>query len=122
MRTADVARVCHEANRAYCEALGDFSQPRWEMAPAWQKESAIAGVRAHSGPVKPSPAQSHQNWMDMKTAEGWTYGETKDPRNKTHPCMVPFDELPPEQQAKDHIFAGVVYALGIHNDDATGGG
>lgn len=33
-----IARVCHEVNRAYCQALGDNSQPAWEDAPAWQRE------------------------------------------------------------------------------------
>jgi hypothetical protein len=35
-----VARVCHEANRAYCQTLGDNSQPAWDDAPEWQKDSA----------------------------------------------------------------------------------
>lgn len=33
-----IAKVCHEANKAYCETLGDYSQPEWEAAPAWQKD------------------------------------------------------------------------------------
>src|SRR5437879_1359495 len=39
-----VAKICHEANRAYCETIGDNSQPTWEKAPQWQKDSAINGV------------------------------------------------------------------------------
>ena len=39
------------------------------------------------------------------------YGEEKDPERKVHPCMVPFNELPREQQAKDFIFRAVVHAL-----------
>lgn len=31
---ASVARICHEVNRAYCEALGDTSQVSWEDAPS----------------------------------------------------------------------------------------
>lgn len=31
-----IARMAHEANRAYCQALGDDSQPAWEDAPEWQ--------------------------------------------------------------------------------------
>jgi hypothetical protein len=33
MTTTDIAKVCHETNRAYCETLGDNSQPPWEEAP-----------------------------------------------------------------------------------------
>ena len=39
-----IAKVCHEVNRAYCMSQGDGSQPRWEDAPDWQKQSAISGV------------------------------------------------------------------------------
>lgn len=57
------------------------------------------------------PEASHISWSQQKLAEGWTYGPEKDPEAKTHPCLRPFDELPPEQQAKDFIFRGVVHAL-----------
>jgi hypothetical protein len=32
-------------------------------------------------------------------------------RIEAHPCIVPFDELPHEQQAEDHLFRGIVRAL-----------
>lgn len=51
---------------------------------------------------------SHDNWMAEKVADGWVYGEVKDPAAKTHPCIVPFDQLPPEQQFKDRLFATIV--------------
>jgi len=44
MNIEDVAKVCHQANKAYCECIGDMSQPSWEEAPKWQKKSAISGV------------------------------------------------------------------------------
>jgi hypothetical protein len=43
--------------------------------------------------------------------EGWVYGETKDPVAKTHPCLVAYNDLPIEQQVKDHLFRAVVKAL-----------
>ena len=106
----DTARICHEVNRAYCEALGDTSQPAWEDAPEWQRSSARSGVYLHiSGDF--GPEASHASWMQQKLAEGWQYGPVKDPEKKEHPCMVPFADLPREQQAKDYIFRGVVHAL-----------
>lgn len=105
-----IARVAHEVNRAYCQALGDMSQPAWEDAPAWQRESARMGVDLHlSGDF--GPEASHFAWMKNKQDEGWTYGPVKDPGAKQHPCMVPFDQLPREQQAKDYIFRAVVHAM-----------
>lgn len=106
-----IARVCHEVNAAYCRALGDISQVPWEQAPDWQKESAIKGVELHLANPDAGPQASHDSWMNQKRAEGWSYGPVKDAEHKLHPCMVPFHDLPPEQQAKDHIFRGVVHAI-----------
>ena len=47
MKVEEIARVAHEVNRAYCQALGDDSQPAWEVAPQWQRDSAINGVTFH---------------------------------------------------------------------------
>lgn len=110
MNTEDIARVCHEVNKAYCEALGDHSQLPWEQAPDWQKQSAMNGVELHVMNPQAGPEASHESWMAEKIENGWVYGDTKDPVAKTHPCLVPFGELPVAQQAKDFIFRAVVHA------------
>jgi hypothetical protein len=106
----EIARVAHEVNRAYCQALGDHSQPAWEDAPQWQRDSAMLGVALHTS-KNVGPEASHESWMAQKLAEGWKYGPVKKPECKEHPCIVPFADLPREQQAKDFIFRGVVHAL-----------
>lgn len=106
-----IARVCHEVNRAYCLSLGDASQPAWEDAPQWQKDSTMLGVKLHVDHPEAGPQASHESWSAQKVAEGWVYGEKKDPAAKTHPCLVAFDKLPVAQQAKDFIFRAVVRAL-----------
>lgn len=111
MTPEQIARVAHEANRAYCQALGDNSQPAWEDAPQWQRDSAMLGVKLHTENPNAGAQASHESWMAQKLAEGWEYGPTKDPEAKRHPCIVPFDALPVEQQAKDYLFRGVVRAL-----------
>jgi hypothetical protein len=113
MNQTQIAIICHESNRAYCAAIGDNSQLPWGEAPEWQRDSAINGVKfVQENPDAPDSA-SHDNWMRQKEEEGWVYGEVKDPEAKTHPCMVPFDELPPEQQAKDSLFRSIVKALTV---------
>lgn len=106
----NIARVCHEANRAYCLSLGDDSQPHWEMAPTWQRESAMRGVEnIMSG--KHSPRESHESWLKQKQEEGWQYGLVKDQLARTHPCMVEYDQLPEDQKMKDVLFVAVARAL-----------
>lgn len=110
-RVHDIARVAHEANRAYCLSLGDKSQPAWEDAPDWQRSSAIAGVRFHRDNPGAGPEASHDSWMMHKITEGWTYGPVKDPERKEHPCLVPFSKLPEAQQRKDTLFRAICHAL-----------
>lgn len=110
MQLEQVARVCHEVNRAYCQALGDNTQVSWEDAPEWQRVSARMGVDLHTmGNF--GPEASHISWMKQKIDAGWVYGPEKNAELKTHPCICSFDELPVAQQAKDFIFRAVVHAL-----------
>ena len=114
MNHEDIARIAHEVNRGYCQALGDDTQLPWEDAPEWQKESARMGVDLHLHSTDSTPADSHKSWMAQKLAEGWKHGSKKDVKKKTHPCIVTFEKLPVDQQAKDYIFRAVVLALGRH--------
>jgi hypothetical protein len=111
LTVVQIARVCHEANRAYCEGIGDTSQAQWENAPDWQRVSAVKGVEfTHANPDAP-PSASHESWLAEKQATGWSYGPVKDPEKKEHPCFVPYGELPVEQRRKDALFQAVVRAL-----------
>jgi hypothetical protein len=111
MNVVQIATVCHETNRAYCESIGDYSQKPWEIADQWQRDSAISGVRfAIDNPGAPASAQ-HDAWFADKTKDGWKFGPVKDPDKKEHPCMVAYDALPVEQRIKDHLFKAVVWAF-----------
>lgn len=107
-----IARICHEANRAYCLSLGDTSQLPWDDAPEWQRASAIAGVEAKLAAPSITPEQSHEGWLAHKLADGWVYGPVKNPELKQHPCLVSYAELPAAQQAKDALFTAIVSAIG----------
>jgi hypothetical protein len=111
MKKIEIAKIAHGLNRIFCQSIGDFSQPIWPEAPDWQKKSALNGVNFHQQNKDAGDDASHNSWMKEKEADGWVYGEVKDPEKKTHPCMVPFEKLPKEQQAKDALFAGVCRAL-----------
>lgn len=111
MKIENIAKIAHQLNRAYCDALGDHSQPLWEDAPDWQKKSAINGVKFHLKNPDAGPDHSHNEWLKEKRGTGWKYGPVKDPEKKQHPCFVPYHELPPEQKAKDYIFRAVVHEL-----------
>lgn len=108
-----IAIMAHEANRAYCKAIGDNSQLPWRDAPEWQRESARNGVTFHVNTYQstgkwPEPEDSHKSWLKEKEKDGWKWGRVKDAESKTHPCFIPYAQLPVEQRAKDYIFGSVV--------------
>lgn len=107
----NIAIMCYQANKAWCEVNGDNSQKDWHEAEQWQKESVISGVRYRlTNPTAGKDAQ-HNAWMAEKIEQGWKYGEEKNVEEKTHPCIVPFEELPEFQQKKDALFCAIVDAL-----------
>lgn len=111
MKTLAIAMACHLINTAYCQSLGDNSQPAWNDAPEQQRQSMISGVEMHLANPDATPEESHESWYKLKEAEGWAYGEVKDLEKKEHPCFLPYAELPPEQKAKDYLFRATVHAL-----------
>lgn len=108
MKVKAIAQICHDANKSYCKSIGDLTQKGWDNAPDWQKESAIKGVIFHLSNPEAKPADSHNSWLKQKEAEGWKYGEVKDPEKKEHPCFIPYEQLPIEQQKKDFLFIAIV--------------
>lgn len=104
-----IAAAAHMANRAVCQAQGDNSQVPWEDAPDWQCESAIKGVLAALKGA--TPEQSHEGWCAHKRADGWTFGQVKDAEAKTHPCLVPYAELPAGQKLKDEVYIATVRSM-----------
>jgi hypothetical protein len=107
-----VARVCHEANKAMQYIHGDPapSQP-WNCELYEIRKSVIEGVQhVRRGAT---PRQLHESWLAFKREHGWVYGAEKDPEAKTHPCLVPYDDLPQEQRDKDQLFLLIVTALTI---------
>lgn len=43
----------------------------------------------------------HDVWAESRIREGWTYGPARDDKEKTHPCLVPYEELPENEKAYD---------------------
>ena len=43
----------------------------------------------------------HDVWAETRIQQGWTYGEQRNDELKTHPCLVPYEELPESEKAYD---------------------
>lgn len=104
-----VARICHEANRAYCVMTGDPGLSPWDELEESYRESTRTGVRmAASGST---PEESHAGWMMERLDAGWKHGPVLDRAAKIHPNLVPYHQLPEAQQRKDALFLGIVDAV-----------
>lgn len=43
----------------------------------------------------------HEVWAETRIRQGWTYGPERNDTLMTHPCLVPYEELPEEEREYD---------------------
>lgn len=43
----------------------------------------------------------HDVWAQNRLDEGWVYGEQRNDTLKTHPCLIPYEELPEVEKEYD---------------------
>jgi hypothetical protein len=48
---------------------------------------------------------AHENWARQRLSDGWTLGSRRDDGKKTHPCLIPYDELPESEKVYDRTTA-----------------
>ena len=66
--------------------------------------------------------QVHDVWSAGRIAEGWNYGAERNDQNKTHPCLIPYDDLPESEREYDRNTAlatlKLIVALGYKIEKA----
>ena len=109
---AQIAQVCHEANRGLHLIQPDDGIP---VADSW--DDLAEGERAEvTADVEHALAgatvdELHEQWCNTRYTEGWTHGPTRDADLRTHPYLVPYDDLPAAQHEEYELFAAVVDTL-----------
>lgn len=112
MNFSQIAMVCHAANRQYQLLINDPNpSPEWDDCLPEIRESVRHGVKAIVEDPEVTPLELHARWCEFKRTHGWKYGEVKDEDAKTHPCLVPYGDLPESQRKKDYLFRNIVLAL-----------
>jgi hypothetical protein len=70
--------------------------------------------------VEALAANVHDVWARKRVDDGWRFGANRNDEAKTHPCLVPYDELPESEKSYDReMVEQVVKAavlLGYHID------
>lgn len=82
----------------------DSSRPsRFAMnSPAHPDHDCFSAEMAPLAPLREQMARRvHEVWMEGRLAEGWRYGPQRDDAQRTHPSLVPYDELPESEKDYD---------------------
>lgn len=111
MTPTAIARVVHEALRAYRAELGEAALPAWDDAPDWQRAATLAAVEFRLAHPDAGPEAQHDAWVAQTRAAGWTHGPVHDAAARTHPDLLPYDQLAEGARRKDALVAAVVRAL-----------
>lgn len=112
MDNEQIARVCHEANRALQIVQNDPTIPVSDSWDNLERETQLSAVVGVEGIISGNnPEQSHETWVKFKKDNGWVLGPVKDEAKKEHPLLIPYDELPDSQKIKDDLFMSIVLVL-----------
>lgn len=85
-----------------------------------RKEGMISAMERIVFREVSTPQEMHKIWEDFMKNDGWSYAKEKSHTNKTHPCMVPYDELPEFEKLKDQIFIDSVLSFEERFDKING--
>jgi hypothetical protein len=55
------------------------------------------------GEVEEMAKMEHERWVSAKLRDGWQYGPNRDDNRRSHPCLVPWDQLGPSEQERDRV-------------------
>lgn len=103
------AEFVYEAARLQAIAVNAPIVPEpWSHREADFKAQFLNVIAAQTGPDrKSSPEELHEDWVHAYEAMGWVYGESRDPIKRTHPDIVPYDQLERREQDKDAVFVAL---------------
>lgn len=65
--------------------------------------SGVALSDAQRQLIETLAANAHDVWSQKRIADGWRLGPARDDTAKTHPCLVPYAELPESEKDYDRV-------------------
>ena len=103
----EVANILHIAIKAINDCMGEET-----------KEFSLGDYDGmFDVTIDSKPEDSHKKWLKARLESGWVYGEVKDVANKISPCLLPYEDLPEIQKAKDYISLALVKNLYLNNKE-----
>jgi hypothetical protein len=103
------AEFVYEGARLQARAMDAPVVPEpWSEREAPFRAQFLDVIEMMCGPDrKSSPEELHDDWVRAYEDMGWRYGPVRDKEAKTHPDMVPFNELGFREQIKDAVFVAL---------------
>lgn len=97
--------VYESARLAAIAAEAPIIPEPWENREQAFKDQMIEAVAKQCGEHRCySPKQLHDEWVEAYWKLGWRYGDRRDRVAKTHPDMVPYEELGQLERDKDAVY------------------
>ena len=100
VRWAELPEQYRDASRAQAEDILSKLASVGAHVEAAPVSEAVPGFAFTSPELERLARREHVRWMDHKLSRGWSLGPRDDAR-KTHPCLVPYDDLPEAERQKD---------------------
>lgn len=92
---------------AYAAKAPIIPEP-WELREAVFRKQFLHVIEKQTGSLRSGdPRLLHDEWVDAYEKMGWVYGQERDPIAKTHPDMVPYDDLGQLERDKDAVFVAL---------------
>ena len=103
------ARFVYEAARlAAVAANAPIIPESWDQRENDFRAQFLNVIAKQCGPNRcRSAEQLHENWVEAYRKNGWTYGPVRNVEKRTHPDMVPYEELGQLERDKDAVFVAL---------------
>jgi ryanodine receptor 2 len=75
--------------------------------------STVVLTQAQRRLVEQLAANAHEVWAKKRVEDGWQYGPSRNDETKTHPCLVPYDQLPESEKDYDRIMVEQVVRAAV---------
>lgn len=115
-----IAIVCYEAVKAFLEQNQTYLSS-WELSNKEDRESLLDYIEFVFKTNQSSRNSGlHDFWFNNMKEVGWKVGPLNF-EEKTHPFLIPFDQLPEIERQKDALIIGIIDSFLPKNENLTFG-